>query len=56
MSGALDESGRPVAFMQRIVQQSLLKRIGALPPSGIDFISVDGSVNLPYSIPNIRIE
>jgi isoquinoline 1-oxidoreductase beta subunit len=56
MWGAVDASGKPVAFMQRMVQQSLLKRIGPLPPSGVDFISVDGSVNLPYSIPNIRIE
>jgi isoquinoline 1-oxidoreductase subunit beta len=56
MWGALDASGKPVAFMQRLVQQSLLKRIGPLPPSGVDFISVDGSVNLPYTIPNIRIE
>jgi isoquinoline 1-oxidoreductase beta subunit len=56
MWGALDDSGGPVAFMQRIVQQSLLKRIGALPPSGVDFISVDGAVGLPYTIPNIRIE
>jgi isoquinoline 1-oxidoreductase beta subunit len=56
MWGALDASGKPVAFMQRLVQQSLLKRLGPLPPSGVDFISVDGSVNLPYAIPNIRIE
>jgi isoquinoline 1-oxidoreductase beta subunit len=56
MWGALDGSGKPVAFMQRIVQQSLLKRIGALPPSGVDFISVDGSAGLPYTIPNIRVE
>jgi isoquinoline 1-oxidoreductase beta subunit len=56
MWGALDEAGRPVAFMQRIVQQSLLKRLGALPPSGVDFISVDGSAGLPYTIPNIRVE
>ena len=43
MWGALDAAGKPVAFMQRIVQQSLMKRIGALPPNGVDFISVDGS-------------
>ena len=43
-------------FMQRIVQQSLMKRIGGLPPNGVDFISVDGSANLPYDIPNIRVE
>ncbi|PYR96784.1 MAG: twin-arginine translocation pathway signal protein [Acidobacteria bacterium] len=56
MWGALDASGKPVAFMQRLVQQSLMKRIGSLPPNGVDFISVDGSANLPYDIPNVRVE
>jgi len=56
MSGALDSSGQPVAFMQRIVQQSLMKRVGGLPPNGVDFISVDGSATLTYDIPNIRVE
>jgi isoquinoline 1-oxidoreductase beta subunit len=56
MWGALDAAGKPVAFMQRIVQQSLMKRLGSLPPNGVDFISVDGSATLPYAIPNIRVE
>jgi len=56
MSGAVDRSGKPAVFMQRIVQQSLLKRVGALPPTGVDFISVDGSATLTYDIPNIRVE
>ena len=56
MWGAVDASGKPSVFMQRIVQQSLMKRIGALPPNGVDFISVDGSATLPYDIPNIRVE
>lgn len=56
MWGAIDASGKPVAFMQRIVQQSLMKRLGALPPNGVDFISVDGSAQLPYAIPNVRVE
>jgi isoquinoline 1-oxidoreductase subunit beta len=56
MWGAVDASGKPTVFMQRMVQQSLMKRIGGLPPNGVDFISVDGSANLPYSIPNIRVE
>src|SRR5438552_9658528 len=56
MWGALDASGKPAAFMQRIVQQSLMKRLGSLPPNGVDFISVDGSASLPYDIPNIRVE
>jgi isoquinoline 1-oxidoreductase subunit beta len=56
MWGALDATGKPVAFMQRMVQQSLMKRLGALPPTGVDFISMEGALGLPYSIPNIRIE
>jgi isoquinoline 1-oxidoreductase beta subunit len=56
MWGAVDASGKPVAFMQRLVQQSLMKRVGPMPPNGVDFISVDGAANLPYTIPNIRIE
>ena len=56
MWGAIDGSGKPVAFMQRMVQQSLMKRLGPLPPDGVDRISVDGSATLPYDIPNIRVE
>ncbi len=56
MWGAVDAAGKPVAFMQRMVQQSLLKRLGPLPQDGVDRISVDGSATLPYDIPNIRVE
>ena len=56
MWGAIDAAGKPSAFMQRMVQQSLLKRLGPLPPDGVDRISVDGSATLPYDIPNIRVE
>jgi isoquinoline 1-oxidoreductase beta subunit len=56
MWAAHDAAGQPLAFMQRIVQQSLLKRVGGLPPDGVDRISVDGSAALPYSFPNIRVE
>jgi isoquinoline 1-oxidoreductase beta subunit len=56
MWGGVDGNGRPTVFMQRLVQQSLMKRIGGLPPSGVDFISMDGAANLPYDIPNIRME
>ena len=51
MWGALDASGAPTVFKQRLVQQSLMKRIGGLPPNGVDFISLDGAANLPYAIP-----
>jgi isoquinoline 1-oxidoreductase beta subunit len=59
MWGALDDAGRPVAWMQRLVQQSLLKRImpgGLNQTGGVDFISVDGAATLPYAIPNLRVE
>src|SRR5215470_154624 len=56
MSGVVDASGKPSAFTQRMVQQSLMKRLGSLPPTGVDFISMEGAVGLPYDIPNIRIE
>jgi isoquinoline 1-oxidoreductase beta subunit len=56
MSGAVDGSGKPIAFMMRMVQQSLMKRLGALGPDGIDRISLEGAAGLPYDIPNVRIE
>src|SRR5262249_4684242 len=56
MWGAVDASGKPTVFMQRMVQQSLMKRIGGRPPNGADLISVDGAANPPCSSPNIRIE
>jgi isoquinoline 1-oxidoreductase beta subunit len=56
MWGALDASGKPTVFMQRLVQQSLMKRIGGLGPDGVDRISLEGSASLPYDIPNVRVE
>jgi isoquinoline 1-oxidoreductase beta subunit len=56
MAGAVDAAGKPTVFAQHTVQQSLMKRLGSLPPNGVDFISVDGSATLPYDIPNIKIE
>ena len=56
MWGALDAAGKPTVFQQRLVHQSLMKRVGGLPPNGVDFISMDGAANLPYDIPNVRIE
>ena len=56
MSGAVDAAGKATVFAQHIVQQSLMKRLGSLPPNGVDFISVDGSATLPYDIPNIKVE
>ncbi|HXH24742.1 MAG TPA: xanthine dehydrogenase family protein molybdopterin-binding subunit [Vicinamibacterales bacterium] len=59
MWAALDGAGNPIAWMQRIVQPSLLKRrnpkaLEAL--GGVDRISVEGAATLPYAIPNLRVE
>jgi isoquinoline 1-oxidoreductase beta subunit len=59
MWGVVDASGKPTVWKQRMVQQSLLKRVApqALAGSkGIDAISVDGAATLPYAIPNLRVE
>ena len=57
--GAVNESGMPTVWQQRIVQPSILMRFDphALDSTGgIDKRAVDGSKELPYTIPNIRIE
>jgi isoquinoline 1-oxidoreductase beta subunit len=57
--GAVNASGMPTAWMQRIVQPSILMRFDphALDSTGgIDKRAVDGSKELPYAISNIRIE
>jgi isoquinoline 1-oxidoreductase subunit beta len=56
MQGAVDASGTATVFTQHLVQQSLLKRLGSLPPPGVDFISLEGAANLPYDLPNIKVE
>ncbi len=56
---ALDESGMPIAWMQRIVQPSLRARSDprALESTGgVDGNSVSGAAGLPYRIPNLRVE
>ena len=56
---ALDPSGMPVAWMQRVVQPSLNARSNprALDSTGgVDRNSMNGASDLPYSIPNLRVE
>jgi len=56
MQGAVDAAGNATVFTQHLVQQSLMKRLGSLPPPGVDFISLEGAANLPYDLPNIKVE
>jgi len=57
MAAALDGSGRPIAWMHRIVGPSIMARWA--PPlfkDGIDDDAVDSAVQLLYDIPAIRVE
>ncbi|MBS1212693.1 MAG: xanthine dehydrogenase family protein molybdopterin-binding subunit [Proteobacteria bacterium] len=59
LSAALDSKGQPLAWKQRIVSPSILKRLMPqnLAHSGkLDSSSVEGSANLPYAVPNILVD
>jgi isoquinoline 1-oxidoreductase beta subunit len=56
---ALDRSGKPVAWVQRIVGQSILTGSpfeSFAVKDGIDSSSVEGVVDLPYRVPNLQVE
>ncbi len=55
----LDDQGKPVAWRQRIVVQSIIAGSpfeSMLIKNGIDPTSVEGAVNLPYAIPNLTLD
>src|ERR1700730_9756407 len=57
ISAGLDGAGRPVAWSHRFAGSSILARW--LPPAfnnGLDPDTTDGAINLPYVIPNLRVE
>jgi isoquinoline 1-oxidoreductase beta subunit len=59
LRAAVDAGGRPVAWEQRIVGQSILTGTAfeaMMVKDGVDQTSVEGAANLPYAIPNIRID
>ncbi len=59
MRGAVDASGKVVAWYQRIVGQSIMKGTpfeGMMIKDGVDVTSVEGAANTRYGIPNIRVE
>ena len=58
LTAGLDAQGKPVAWHQRLVGQSIL---GGSPFAGmikedVDPVSVEGAANLPYGIPNLQVE
>ena len=59
LRAALDDAGRPVAWEQRIVGQSIARGTpfeAALVADGVDATSVEGARDLPYAIPNFAVE
>jgi isoquinoline 1-oxidoreductase subunit beta len=57
MAAGLDAQGMPVAWSHRICGSSIIARW--LPPAfnnGFDPDTVDGAIDLVYSIPNMRVE
>jgi isoquinoline 1-oxidoreductase beta subunit len=59
LRAALDGSGRPVAWHQRIVGQSIIAGTmfeGFLMKDGIDLLTIEGAANTRYAIPNLQVE
>jgi isoquinoline 1-oxidoreductase beta subunit len=57
LRAGLDSNGMPVAWSHRICGSSIIARWA--PPAfkdGYDFDTVDGAKEMPYSIPNVRVE
>ncbi|NMG01162.1 xanthine dehydrogenase family protein molybdopterin-binding subunit [Aromatoleum toluolicum] len=59
LRAALDAQGKPLAWAQRVVGQSILAGTpfeAGMVKDGIDATSVEGAANLPYAIPNLQVE
>jgi isoquinoline 1-oxidoreductase beta subunit len=60
MTGGLDSAGNPVSIYGRAVTDSLATGTGAEPAlirkDGVDTTAVEGLVDIPYSVPNVKID
>lgn len=58
LRAALAEDGSLVGWDQRIVGQSIVSGtpFEALIQNGVDITSVEGASNLPYAVPNLRVD
>ncbi|HET7776774.1 MAG TPA: xanthine dehydrogenase family protein molybdopterin-binding subunit, partial [Azospira sp.] len=58
LTAALDGQGRLIGWRHRLVGQSILvdSPFAAGIKDGVDPVSVEGAANLPYAIPNLRVE
>ena len=57
-AAGLDEGGKPVTFTARVASPSIMEASGfmKLPPDGVDSFAVEGVKDVPYDIPNLRVE
>ena len=53
---AVDSSGKPTAWFTRAVGAGLLRQRGNVPAGQVDGTAMAGLRDLPYDIPNVRIE
>jgi isoquinoline 1-oxidoreductase beta subunit len=59
MAAGLDQTGNPVAWSHRIVGQSIMTGTAFekyTVKEGVDASSVEGAADLPYAIPNVRVD
>ncbi len=59
LKAGLDKDGNIIAWRNHIVGQSILSGTpfeGGMVTNGIDVTSVEGAANIPYAIPNMRVE
>ncbi len=59
LEAAIDSQGKLTGWRHRLVGQSILAgspMAGMIKEDGIDPVSVEGAANLPYAIPNLRVE
>jgi isoquinoline 1-oxidoreductase subunit beta len=53
---ALDDKGQPVAWWNRVVGPGILIQKGRAQAGTIDASAMEGARNMPYDIPNVRVE
>jgi isoquinoline 1-oxidoreductase beta subunit len=57
LRAGLDADGRLIAWTHRVVAPSIRGQYGAtVEGGGVDLGAVDGAVDLPYAIPNLRVD
>ena len=58
LEAGLDDAGKVTGWRQRIVGQSIMGGgpFKAFVENGVDPTSVEGAANLPYAIPNVRVD